>query len=201
MDRRLKGTTPKSFKLYLNSFNQTKFESEEEVAKTLITDLSSAAQGDVDVKLIKADSAYAIQEANHGFECVDDLDITVESYEYDEDSLSGSASENVVEESLCSHLLKSNCLVTNQPDWGSVYIQYKGNAIDKEQLLRYIISFRDHNEFHEQCVERIYTDINRCCTPEKLTVFARYTRRGGLDINPFRSDFEETMSVDRTFRQ
>ncbi|CAH0540717.1 NADPH-dependent 7-cyano-7-deazaguanine reductase QueF [Vibrio marisflavi] len=191
----------KSFKLYLNSFNQTKFESESKVVETLIADLSNAAGGDVKVKLYNVSEAFTLQNSNTGFQCIDDLDIEVDCYEYNEDSLLESASEEVVEESLCSHLLKSNCLVTNQPDWGSVYIKYTGQAIDKEALLRYIISFRGHNEFHEQCVERIYTDIKRCCNPEKLTVFARYTRRGGLDINPFRSDFEETMSVDRILRQ
>jgi 7-cyano-7-deazaguanine reductase len=93
----------------------------------------------------------------------------------------------MVNEVLHSHLLKSNCLITNQPDWGSVEINYEGNKIDREKLLRYLISFRQHNEFHEQCVERIYTDIMKFCSPKSLTVFARYTRRGGLDINPFRS--------------
>lgn len=191
----------KSFKLYLNSFNQTKFDNAEKVVEALITDLSQAAGGDVQVNLIDVTESFAIQNSNEGFRCIDDLDIEVDCYEYDEDSLIGSASGEVVEETLCSHLLKSNCLVTNQPDWGSVYIKYTGQAIDTEAVLRYIISFRGHNEFHEQCVERIYSDIKRCCNPEKLTVFARYTRRGGLDINPFRSDFEEKMSVDRILRQ
>lgn len=103
----------------------------------------------------------------------------------------------MVEETLVSHLLKSNCLITRQPDWGSVSIHYRGPQINREALLRYLISFRSHNEFHEQCVERIFTDLKRFCAPEKLTVFARYTRRGGLDINPFRSDWEAMPAQNR----
>ena len=99
------------------------------------------------------------------------------------------------------HLLKSNCLVTNQPDWGSVLIRYQGGRIDHEALLRYLISFREHNEFHEQCVERIFVDLMRYCRPQKLTVYARYTRRGGLDINPFRSNFEDSVANTRLARQ
>ena len=106
-----------------------------------------------------------------------------------------------VEEALHSHLLKSNCLVTDQPDWGSVLIRYRGGRIDREALLRYLISFRLHNEFHEQCVERIFTDLLRFCGPERLTVYARYTRRGGLDINPWRSNFESEVGNIRLVRQ
>ncbi|SHF44509.1 NADPH-dependent 7-cyano-7-deazaguanine reductase QueF [Vibrio gazogenes] len=190
----------KSFKLYLNSLNQTAFVSEQELVETLIQDLSATSGGDVQVKLIPVDETLE-SRADKSFTCIDDLDIEIDSYGYDEDRLLGATSANTVEEKLCSHLLKSNCLVTNQPDWGSVYIHYQGAEIDRETLLRYIISFREHNEFHEQCVERIFADIKRCCNPEKLTVFARYTRRGGLDINPFRSDFEEAMLVGREYRQ
>ncbi len=106
-----------------------------------------------------------------------------------------------VDEELHSHLLKSNCLVTNQPDWGSVLIRYQGYKIDPEAVLRYLISFRQHNEFHEQCVERIFVDLMRYCKPEKLTVYARYTRRGGLDINPFRSNYEPSIDNLRLARQ
>ena len=98
-----------------------------------------------------------------------------------------------VHETLNSHLLKSNCLITNQPDWASVIIEYKGTQIDREALLRYLISFRMHNEFHEQCVERIYTDLMEHCNLTELSVYARYTRRGGLDINPFRSNIHDTI--------
>jgi len=107
-----------------------------------------------------------------------------------------------VNETLVSNLLKSNCLVTGQPDWGSVQIRYSGNAIDQEGLLQYLVSFRNHNEFHEQCVERIFTDIWTLCKPLKLTVYARYTRRGGLDINPFRTSHPQKLPANiRTARQ
>jgi 7-cyano-7-deazaguanine reductase len=110
--------------------------------------------------------------------------------------------EAAVEETLVSHLLKSNCLVTGQPDWGSVQIHYSGPQIDQESLLRYLIGFREHNEFHEQCVERIFTDILRHCRPNKLAVYARYTRRGGLDINPWRANFSTGKPSNfRTARQ
>ncbi|GAL07662.1 NADPH dependent preQ0 reductase [Photobacterium aphoticum] len=98
-------------------------------------------------------------------------------------------------EELNSHLLKSNCLITSQPDWGSVRISYTGKQIDREKLLRYIVSFRNHNEFHEQCVERIFTDIMKYCQPELLTVYARYTRRGGLDINPYRTNMAKRQAI------
>ena len=105
-------------------------------------------------------------------------------------TLSNATQPEIVEEQLVSHLLKSNCLITNQPDWGSVQISYRGPRIQRETLLRYLVSFRHHNEFHEQCVERIFNDIMRFCQPEKLSVYARYTRRGGLDINPWRTNGE-----------
>ena len=97
--------------------------------------------------------------------------------------------------------IKSNCLITNQPDWASVYIDYTGPKINPQYLLKYLISFRQHNEFHEQCVERIYTDIMEFCQCQSLTVFARYTRRGGLDINPFRSSKKQSAPQNRTLRQ
>ncbi|MCK4501860.1 MAG: NADPH-dependent 7-cyano-7-deazaguanine reductase QueF, partial [Desulfuromonadales bacterium] len=134
--------------------------------------------------------------------CIDDLDIEVAEYALDAALLENSCDPSrQVEEELHSHLLKSNCLVTNQPDWGSVLIRYRGGKVDPEALLRYLISFRQHNEFHEQCVERIFVDLLRYCQPEKLTVYARYTRRGGLDINPFRSNFETEIENLRLARQ
>ena len=109
--------------------------------------------------------------------------------------------ESQVEEYLVCHLLKSNCLITNQPDWASIYINYSGKQICHKSLLKYLISFRQHNEFHEQCVERIFCDIQRFCEIKSLSVFARYTRRGGLDINPFRSTIEKKAPKLRTLRQ
>ncbi|WP_375321872.1 NADPH-dependent 7-cyano-7-deazaguanine reductase QueF [Aliivibrio logei] len=179
----------KSFKLYLNSFNQTKFSSWNEVTRTLIKDLSACAGGEVTVEIhpVQAYSQQPIVDMQG--ECIDNQDIVIDDYEFDAEYLQSSTLEEVVSETLHSHLLKSNCLITNQPDWGSVEINYEGKKIDREKLLRYLISFRQHNEFHEQCVERIYTDIMKYCKPNSLTVFARYTRRGGLDINPFRSSY------------
>ncbi|EKO3450329.1 NADPH-dependent 7-cyano-7-deazaguanine reductase QueF [Vibrio fluvialis] len=180
----------KSFKLYLNSFNQTRFADWAEVQACLQKDLSACAGESVQVE-VKSLAAYTAQPiVTMQGECIDDQDIEISSYDFDDTLLAGASSDEIVEETLHSHLLKSNCLITNQPDWGSVEIAYRGPKIDREALLRYIVSFREHNEFHEQCVERIFTDISRYCHPEHLTVLARYTRRGGLDINPFRSSHQ-----------
>jgi 7-cyano-7-deazaguanine reductase len=191
----------KSFKLYLNSFNQTRMANLVSVCQTLEHDLSQCAQGNVSVTLFPL--AQAPQHiVNVPGECIDDLDITIDDYHFSSDWLDqASHSNHIVEETLHSHLLKSNCLVTGQPDWGSVVIHYRGPQIDREKLLRYLISFRQHNEFHEQCVERIFVDLQRYCAPEKLSVYARYTRRGGLDINPFRSNWETAPANMRLIRQ
>ncbi|MGF1764702.1 NADPH-dependent 7-cyano-7-deazaguanine reductase QueF [Aliivibrio kagoshimensis] len=177
----------KSFKLYLNSFNQTRFESWQEVEQTLIKDLSHCAGEQVNVVLHSVDDISGQTITNLSGRCIDEQDIEIDGYEFDPTLLADSTGEEKVTESLHSHLLKSNCLITNQPDWGSVEIRYTGHQIDQEKLLRYLVSFRQHNEFHEQCVERIFTDIIKYCQPEQLSVYARYTRRGGLDINPYRS--------------
>ncbi|WGE88412.1 NADPH-dependent 7-cyano-7-deazaguanine reductase QueF [Actinobacillus equuli subsp. haemolyticus] len=191
----------KSFKLYLNSFNQTKFASLEQVEQTLAKDLSQCASGQVSVKVYKL-SAYTQQPiVDFAGECIDEQDIQINSYEFSNEHLAGVAEGEVVEETLVSHLLKSNCLITSQPDWGSVQIHYVGKKLNREKLLRYLVSFREHNEFHEQCVERIFTDLIQFAQPEKLTVYARYTRRGGLDINPFRSNFESVPKNLRMARQ
>ncbi|RTF74808.1 NADPH-dependent 7-cyano-7-deazaguanine reductase QueF [Serratia marcescens] len=192
----------KSFKLYLNSFNQTRFDSVEQVSAAMQKDLSQAANGQVTVKLYPGLEGYPAQIDRLPGINIDDLDIAVDDFAFKPEYLSGAAERGEsVSETLSSNLLKSNCLVTNQPDWGSVVIHYEGRQIDRESLLRYLISFRQHNEFHEQCVERIFNDIKQSCRPEKLSVFARYTRRGGLDINPFRSDFETAPTLGRLIRQ
>ncbi|MBN3255402.1 NADPH-dependent 7-cyano-7-deazaguanine reductase QueF [Pectobacterium brasiliense] len=179
----------KSFKLYLNSFNQTAFDSWESVRATLTKDLAHCAQGDVSITLFKLSELEGQPIAGFTGECIDDQDIQIDSYDFNADYLATNEQDApVVEETLVSHLLKSNCLITHQPDWGSVQIQYCGKRINREALLRYIVSFRHHNEFHEQCVERIFNDIMRYYQPETLSVYARYTRRGGLDINPWRSN-------------
>lgn len=191
----------KSFKLYLNSFNQTKFESLEEVEQTLAKDLSHCASGQVSVKVYKLSDYTGQAIADFAGECIDEQDIQIDSYEFSTHYLENVATGEQVEETLVSHLLKSNCLITSQPDWGSVQIQYVGKKLDREKLLRYLVSFREHNEFHEQCVERIFCDLMQFAKPEKLTVYARYTRRGGLDINPFRSNFEDAPQNIRMARQ
>ena len=191
----------KSFKLYLNSFNQSKFADFNAVQQTMQRDLSECAQGDVKVRLNPV-AVYDSQKIDHlQGDCIDEQDIEITSYEFNADWLKDCVSDEIVEEKLVSHLLKSNCLITNQPDWGTLHIHYIGKKIDYEKLLRYVVSFRQHNEFHEQCVERIFCDLMHYAKPEKLTVYARYTRRGGLDINPFRSNFENLPENLRLARQ
>ena len=191
----------KSFKLYLNSFNQTKFASIEEVEQTLTRDLSQYASGQVSVRIHKLADYTNQPIVNFSGECIDEQEIQIESYTFSNQHLENIAEDEIVEETLVSHLLKSNCLITSQPDWGSVQIHYVGKRLNREKLLRYLVSFREHNEFHEQCVERIFTDLMQFAKPEKLTVYARYTRRGGLDINPFRSNFESIPVDLRMARQ
>jgi len=191
----------KSFKLYLNSFNQTKFASIEEVEQTLTRDLSQCASGQVSVRIHKLADYTNQPIVNFSGECIDEQEIQIESYTFSNQYLENVAEDEIVEETLVSHLLKSNCLITSQPDWGSVQIHYVGKRLNREKLLRYLVSFREHNEFHEQCVERIFTDLMQFAKPEKLTVYARYTRRGGLDINPFRSNFESIPVNLRMARQ
>ena len=191
----------KSFKLYLNSFNQNKFADFTAIQKTMQRDLSECAQGDVKVRLNPV-AVYDSQKIDHlQGDCIDEQDIEITSYEFNADWLKDCVSNEIVEEKLVSHLLKSNCLITNQPDWGTLHIHYIGKKINHEKLLRYVVSFRQHNEFHEQCVERIFCDLMHYAKPEKLTVYARYTRRGGLDINPFRSNFENLPENLRLARQ
>ena len=177
----------KSMKLYFNSFNNTAFKNIATLRSTIISDLSSRVGLPVLVNITDLMDAKSAQyeAAMEGF-CLDALDIECSIYNVHADFLSvGSA--DLVEEILFSNLLKSNCLVTNQPDWASVQISYKGHKIKHEGLLKYLVSFRNHNEFHEQCIERIFVDIMKHCQPEELAVYGRYTRRGGLDINAYRS--------------
>ncbi|MPW35151.1 NADPH-dependent 7-cyano-7-deazaguanine reductase QueF [Vibrio sp. B1Z05] len=191
----------KSFKLYLNSYNQTQFADWDKVQALLVKDLSACAGGEVSVSLSKVQDFNQQPIVDMQGSCIDEQDITITAYEFNADYLKDSVSDELVTETLHSNLLKSNCLITNQPDWGSVEIRYTGKKINREALLRYIVSFREHNEFHEQCVERIFTDIMLLCQPEELSVYARYTRRGGLDINPFRTSLHNPDSLpDSTLR-
>lgn len=179
----------KSFKLYLNSFNQSSFADAATVERMLADDLSAAAQAPVAVRLQPLQAQPLARIAYPPGELLDTLDIDCRHY-LPAPELLACADGPLVEECLYSHLLKSNCLVTGQPDWAMLVIRYRGRPIERAGLLRYIVSFRNHNEFHEQCVERIYCDLLRRCAPAALAVHARYTRRGGLDINPFRSSGE-----------
>lgn len=199
----------KSFKLYLNSFNNSRFDSLETVQARLREDINEALWRGAAARLSSA--SVRVMAADH-FEfqqvqeleglSLDRLDIECSDYTPRPDLLKADHENPPVSETLVSHLLKSNCLVTDQPDWGSVQISYTGAAIDQEGLLRYIVSFRNHNEFHEQCVERIFMDIMRQCQPLKLSVYARYTRRGGLDINPLRTSHPMAIPHNvRTARQ
>lgn len=179
----------KSFKLYLNSFNQTRLNSHETLQSQLRADLSQATGGAVQVRLVLPDAFAKQAITEFEGELLDRLDIEIDRYTPDPSLLRVRADAEQIEQKLVTHLLKSNCLVTGQPDWASVQIHYVGSPIDQAGLLRYLIGFRNHNEFHEQCVERIFVEILRQCQPLKLSVYARYTRRGGLDINPWRSNF------------
>ncbi len=191
----------KSFKLYLNSLNQTAFSSFEEVAALLTRDLTAVAGAPVGVNLQTLGRSGLLIDLTFSAVCIDELDIDINIYHPHHDLLKVEKSTKITQ-SLCSHLLKSNCPVTGQPDWASIFIQYTGAKIDQENLLRYLISFREHQDFHEHCVERIFTDVLRQCKPEALSVYARYTRRGGLDINPFRSTHQgDAPKVGRLIRQ
>ncbi|MEC5215907.1 7-cyano-7-deazaguanine reductase [Actimicrobium sp. GrIS 1.19] len=193
----------KSFKLYLNSFNQTRLAGSEALLALLRSDLSDGFGAPVQISLILPEQFGAMRFVELDGMLLDRLDIEVDSYAPEPSLLRAAHDQPPVEQTLVSHLLKSNCLVTGQPDWGSVQIQYVGAEIEQEGLLRYLIGFREHNEFHEQCVERIFMDILRQCRPQKLAVYARYTRRGGLDINPWRSNFSsgQQPSLARNARQ
>lgn len=192
----------KSFKLYLNSFNQTRFGGLIDIAKTLESDLSTAAGAPVMVMVQPLSKALQHGMGHFVGESVDELDVEIDDYKPDADILSLHEPEVLVRESLFSDLLKSNCPVTGQPDWASVYVSYHGPKIDRESLLKYIVSFREHQDFHEHCVERMFVDINSRCKPLSLSVYARYTRRGGLDINPFRTNRDDDLPLDvRLVRQ
>ena len=187
----------KSFKLYLNSFNQSHFESVEAVQSTLIADLSACAKKPVEVRLNNTlDNINTELGSFHGIN-LDELDIEVSEYHLSPLILENISSTETITETVYSHLLKSNCLITSQPDWASIEISYTGKRLDHEKLLKYLISFRQHNEFHEQCVERIFCDLMTHASLTSLTVYARYTRRGGLDINPMRST-ERALTISNT---
>ncbi|MXP67751.1 NADPH-dependent 7-cyano-7-deazaguanine reductase QueF [Pantoea sp. Aalb] len=192
----------KSLKLYLNSFNQTVFVNWNAIKQKLENDLTNFVCGNVKVQLFHLDEPQLKSIGYLSGYLIDNQDISINTYNLNSNYLFQSTNNNKhVEETLISHLLKSNCLITNQPDWGSIMIRYKGPHINHESLLRYLISFRKHNDFHEHCVERIFTDIQCFCHPKELTVYARYTRRGGIDINPWRSNVSFSPNYSRLIRQ
>ncbi len=198
----------KSFKLYLNSFNNTRFAGVEAVKARLRADLSEAVwrhpAGTPGQPLASSIGVSVLlpelfdREPVHELDglSLDRLDIECSHYTPAPELLTVLAGQAPVTEVLTSNLLKSNCPVTGQPDWGSVQISYSGAPIEQEGLLRYLVSFRNHNEFHEQCVERIFMDLWRRCQPVRLAVYARYTRRGGLDINPFRTSYAQALPAN-----
>jgi len=190
----------KSFKLYLNGFNQTRLASKQALQAHLVDDLSQAAGAKVGVTLFDPQALQGAPLQSLQGDCIDELDIAIDDFTHPEQQALHCA-DRIVDEVLVSHLLKSNCPVTGQPDWASVQITYRGRQLDREALLRYLIAFRQHNDFHEHCVERIWLDLWRQCRPDALTVYARYTRRGGLDINPWRSNAPGQPGNPRSPRQ
>lgn len=177
----------KSLKLYLNGYTQTRFVDAEAVRARIAGDLAAATGAAVAVTLLPAARFGEVRLEPLAGTCIDDLDLAIDDYGPPRPDYLAVAPGAEVEEALVSHLLKSNCPVTGQPDWASVQIRYAGAPIDRAGLLRYLVSFRRHSDFHEHCVERIFVDLLRRCVPRRLAVYARYTRRGGLDINPFRA--------------
>ena len=190
----------KSFKLYLNSYNQERLASIDALRGRLVHDLSAAAGAPVEVLLLPPSRFASLGLRELDGESIDAVAIDVDDYGPPNDAYLHAGGAPVAE-SLVSNLLKSNCPVTGQPDWASVQIRYRGPRIDREGLLRYLVSFREHAGFHEQCVERIFVDISRRCAPDALEVHARYTRRGGLDINPWRASSGADVGNPRGARQ
>ena len=189
----------KSFKLYLISFSQTKFDAYDSVKEALQKDLSDLVKAPVTVVLYPHSLFPKKPLTEFTGTCIDHIDVEIDTYLVEPKFLVTGSEK--VQETVYTNLFKSNCLVTGQPDWGSISIHYSGNRIDHVGLLKFLISFRNHNGFAEHCVEQIFTYLMEQCKPELLTVYGRYTRRGGLDINPFRSNFEQISINDRHIRQ
>lgn len=191
----------KSFKLYLGSFAQTKLANVDAARALIQQDLSEAAGAPVQVRLVEPSGFAKLELDELDGLLVDRLDIDTDIYVPDASLLTAAFDEAPVDETLVSNLLKSNCPVTGQPDWGTLVVDYRGPALDPASLLAYLVSFRQHQDFHEQCVERIFLDLQRLLQPQALSVYARYVRRGGLDINPYRSLAEVAPDNRRLVRQ
>lgn len=190
----------KSLKLYLGSFAMTRFGSDASVAAAVSRDLSACVGTGIDIRLQRLSSMGGAVIAQLPGDCIDTIAASCATFEVDPELLRADAGD-VVSETLHSHLLRSLCPVTNQPDIGSVVFSYEGPRIDRAGLLRYIVSYRQHHDFHEACVERMFVEILGRCRPEKLSVYARYQRRGGIDINPFRSNYQSAVPNIRLWRQ
>jgi 7-cyano-7-deazaguanine reductase len=189
----------KSFKLYLNSLNSLRFASEAEASATITADISSVAGATVTLELLSVEDP-ALAGATLTGQCLDELAVSAVPAQPDVEQLQLRAGQPV-EETLYSHLLRSLCPVTGQPDWASVWIHYRGKPLDHSALLHYLLAYREHQEFHEQCVERMFRDLSLRCEPDMLQVQAFYTRRGGLDINPFRTTDPNAQALPRLNRQ
>lgn len=189
----------KSLKLYFNSLNQHRFLDIDSVHATITRDLAACLGVEPQLRIVLPAQWKQVEQTDLRGECIDDLDIAVDQYQPAPELLR--VGTVVVSETLVSHLLRSRCPVTGQPDWAGVQITYSGRQIDRAALLRYIVSFRLHQDFHEHCVERMFVDLLRYCRPERLSIYARYLRRGGIDINPYRSNTDEVVPALRCFRQ
>ncbi|MGI9247753.1 MAG: NADPH-dependent 7-cyano-7-deazaguanine reductase QueF [Woeseiaceae bacterium] len=190
----------KSLKLYLNSFSMSQFSSSARVAETIAKDVSACTGSHVAVNILPVTSTEARQVSRLAGTCLDSLAVTCSNWDVDATLLLAD-SHTIVEEDLHTHLLRSLCPVTSQPDVGSLQISYRGPQIDHASLLRYVVSYRQHNDFHEACIERMFVDLMSRCAPERLSIHARYQRRGGIDINPFRSNTKERALNLRLWRQ
>ncbi|MBN4066942.1 NADPH-dependent 7-cyano-7-deazaguanine reductase QueF [Simkania negevensis] len=190
----------KSFKLYLNSFNMTRFDSFEEVQSRIEHDLSAAIEKKVSVVIVGVNEHHTLSCSPLEGSSLDELEIEVDSYEIDPSLLCIKDGEEM-QEKFYTHLFRSKCPMTGQPDWATLFLHYRGPKINTSSLLRYLVSYRDHSGFHEQCVERIFVDIKKYCRSHALSVLGCFNRRGGIDINPFRSDFEEQPPLLHIARQ
>lgn len=189
----------KSVKLYLNSFNHHCFGHESEVKKTIECDISEVCQAPVEVIMNPASLANMVPNSAN-FYCLDELDVAIDTYERNPGLLEVDP-KIIANERLFTHLYKSHCLCTGQPDWGSIFIDYEGPAINRASMLKYLISYYDHVGFAENCIEQIYVDIMKHANPKKLSIFGRFTRRGGIDINPYRSNIAMSLINDRLIFQ
>ena len=204
MEMRVPATSPnivesKSLKLYLGSFNQWVVDSPEQLQEIIRRDVGETVGAPISVSLLPLHQLGAFAVQSLPGRCIDDLDVEAQRYEVDSSLLT--VAKGNAREILHSHLLRSCCPVTGQPDWASVVIDYEGPQINDASLLQYLVSFRNNQEFHEQCVERIFNDITARCSPQRLSVYARYTRRGGIDINPYRSTESISQANVRLVRQ